>query len=169
MDGSCWVEPSRIVCKPTGCSSDPPTPSQQSPGSHQDLHRFLSPPSRFQRKSGWPLEKELIHSVVLAQFPKLPFIGTTLRNKSSVCQVACAERGSAHVPPTGSNTAAFYLRCVFEPHFGWAFWRGRQLLLKRLPRRAGTWAGDSRERTLEAFARLLARQVVREASCVVGR
>lgn len=121
------------------------TQSQQRPGSHQDLHRFPSPPSRFQRKSGWLSEKELIHSAVLAQFPKLPFIGTTLRNKS-----ACAKlrvQVSAHAPPTGSSTAAFYLRCAFEPRFGWAFWRGRQLLLQcLLPRRAGTWAGDSRER-----------------------
>lgn len=79
------------------------------------------------------------------------------------------QQGSAHVPPTGSNRTAFYLRCAFEPRFGWAFCRGRRLLLQCLPRIRGTWAGDSRERTREAFVRLLARRVVREASHVAGR
>lgn len=34
-------------------------------------------------KVGGLLEKELVHSVVLAQFSKLPFIGTILRSQSN--------------------------------------------------------------------------------------
>lgn len=41
-------------------------------------------------KVSWLLEKESIQSVVLAQFPQLPFIGTTLRSREAVCQVVCA-------------------------------------------------------------------------------